>query len=403
MTAIHDITDKKEAEAKVKLLMERKRQASKMEAIGNFASGIAHDFNNALSPIVGHSDILLHELPVGSPHRKSVRSILEGAETATKLVNRIQLFARGNGQSSYVWPMDLKAVLEDAYGFLRSTIPTTVEIELRVADDLPIVAVSEITIKQILMNLCKNATQAFKEEAGVIRIEAYSILVGEDERFDVPAGRYVCLLVRDDGVGMDQSTLEKALDPYFTTKQKGGGMGVGLAVVKAIVESYGGFIHLSSVLNAGTRVEICIPASTRPELSNAEAVPPLVLFEGAGQSILYVDDEVYMVELGTKMLRSLRYQAVGFDSSLQALDHFKDNSDKYVAVISDMTMPAMTGIVMLQRVKEIKPNIKTMLCSGLGDNVTSEGTIAQTDIDSFLPKPFTRGDLARELTRILGL
>ena len=251
VTAIHDITDRVLAEEQISKLNDHQRQVSKMEAIGNFASGIAHDFNNALQPVVGHCDILLQKMKADDPIRMHILKIITSAETASLLVHRIQSFAHTKDEDS-LGLLKLPNCLKQTFDFLRSMTPTSISMELFIEEGLGLVAATDITIRQVLMNLCKNSAQAMTNKEGRITITVSNEII-HVERYGLKKGPHVKIEVEDNGCGMDQDTLDQALDPYFTTKKVTEGTGIGLSVVNGIIRSYGGFIHLYSEQDQGTR------------------------------------------------------------------------------------------------------------------------------------------------------
>ena len=397
VTAINDITARKQAEDELAKAQARERQASKMEAIGTFAAGIAHDLNNALSPIIGHAGVML--LECSEVDKKSIESILKAADLAAKLVHRIQSFTKTNG--SQLQPLDLNYSISECFAFLRSAIPSTVELSLILEPNLLTVMATETTIKQILMNLCKNAAQALPADIGNIVISAKNFTPTEPF-FEIPAGSYVQLEVEDNGCGMDTKTVEQALDPYFTTKNPAINSGIGLSVVRGIIESYKSYIHLYSEPGVGTRVSIYIPATSARQKPADVADPPVDVPMGHGEHILFCDDEQYMCEVIGQVLESLNYQVTSYHDSRAALDDFASQPQKYSVVISDATMPKLTGLKLLQHVKAANPQVKTILCSGLGSNCKAETALAADDIDGFITKPASREVFAQTLNEILN-
>lgn len=400
VTAVHDISEQTRAFKELSRLQSEMRQSTKMEAIGNFAAGIAHDFNNVLSPIIGYADMLM--VDAAAEDRKAIESILTAADLAAKLVRQIQSFAKTNGGVPDLKPVDLKLVITDCFDFLRSAVPTTVDLQLEIRDRLAPVLAHETTLKQILLNLCKNASQALPAEIGRIVISArnYTIKTGDDH--EMLAGQYVLIEVADDGVGMSKAVMERAIDPYYTTKENDRNTGVGLSVVRGIVDSFNSYLRIASRPGIGSRISIYIPkfngAKVNTNPAPAAADSPL----GGGQHILLIDDQAYVVDVIGGLLESLKYKVTGYGDSVAALDHFKDAPQKYAVVISDAVMPKLTGVKLLQKVKEINPAVKTILFSGLGSGCKSDDSIATTDIDLYLTKPATRDVFADALKDLLS-
>jgi len=403
ITAINDITERKKAEEELVKLNKHQRQVSKMEAIGSFANGIAHDFNNALQPIIGNCDIVLHEMHDGEScqiHHKNISAIIAAAEVAGLLVRRIQSFARKNGESEILVPLDLPKCVREAFNFLRSMIPTSIDMELNIDKDIELVEVSDVTIKQILMNLCKNAAQAMYDEEGRIVIDICNEKVIA-EQYGIPKGKYVRIEVEDNGKGMPPEIIQRAFDPYFTTKKEGEGTGIGLSVVDRIVRNYGGYIRLYSEVEVGTRIVIYIPAYLKNGKGARKYMVDKVAPMGNKESILLVDDEEAIIEAIIKILESLNYKVTSFVSSMKALEEFRINPDKYNVVLTDLTMPEMTGLVLINEIKKIRPEIKVVLCSGLGSNGRFESNLYDNLVDVYIRKPITRYEYAEALKKIL--
>lgn len=259
ITAIHDITDRKKDEEEIRQLNFRQNQISKLEAIGSFAEGIAHDFNNALQPIIGNCDLIfcdMNDRDQCRKHYKNIMAILEAAKMAKLFVNKIHDFAHKDSTKG-VMPLDLIYCFQETFDFLRSIISKSIKMEMNIDEELYFVKVDDTTIKQILMNLCKNSSQAMPNKRGMIYISANNREM-ELQECEMPKGKYVRIRVKDDGVGMSPEVMKRAFDPYFTTKKDG--TGIGLSVVNKIILNYGGYIHLNSEIGKGTKVSIYIPA-----------------------------------------------------------------------------------------------------------------------------------------------
>lgn len=402
VTAINDVTARKKAEARLAKLVYEQRRTSKMEAIGNFASGIAHDFNNTLTPIIGGCEILLYDMPsecekLCSPQ---IKRILAAAETASLLVHRIQAFTAKDTTSeiSRTGGLRLQGCLKETFDFVRSMTPSSIEMKMHVDPTIPIVVATDVTIRQILMNLCKNSAQAIGNNNGKILIQ-----VSSDEifvkKYGVAEGKYVRIEVEDNGMGMTPEVLERALDPYYSTKPKGEGTGIGLSVVNSIVVGYGGFVRLYSEVGVGTRALIYIPA-----IEGVEEIRECKLNEpvptGRGEKVLLVDDEDMVLSIVGDILKSLNYEVTSFGSSTEALEEVIANPNKYDAVVTDLTMPEMTGVILIKEIKKISPDIRIVLCSGLGSNGEYAREIFGNSIGAYLTKPVTRRGYAEVLNRI---
>jgi PAS domain S-box-containing protein len=261
ITAINDITNRKKNEEEIRILNFRQSQISKLEAIGSFAEGIAHDFNNALQPIIGNCELIIHDMDDRDKckkHYKRLTNILEAAETAKLFVNRIHDFTHKDKDVKTIKSLDLTHCFQETFNFLRSMIPKSIKMEMNIDDELYFVKVEDTTIKQILMNLCKNSFQAMPDKKGMISINVNNKEF-ELEEYGIPKGKYVRIKIKDDGIGMTPEVMKRAFDPYFTTKKKEDGVGIGLSVVNKIILEYSGYMHLYSEVNKGTKVSIYIP------------------------------------------------------------------------------------------------------------------------------------------------
>ena len=398
---LFDITDRIEAAEELKKLNEHQRRVSKMEAIGDFASGIAHDFNNALTPIVGNCDIMLHELDPNTPCRKNILQILAAAETATLLVHRMQSFVTGDTSIDNLQALRLPGCLQEAFDFLRSMTPASIKMSMNLAPALHVVAATDVTLRQILMNVCRNAAQSMKRGNGEITIDVSNDVVLV-EKYGVAKGKYVKIEVEDNGRGMSPEVLERALDPYFTTKKPGEGTGIGLSVVNGIVTSYEGFIRLYSEVGKGSKVVIYIPAiddaaDRAKECKIYEPIPA-----GNKERILLVDDEDLIIDTSTTILESLNYEVTGFNSSIAALDEIQKHPNDYDVLVTDLTMPEMTGVILIKEIQKVKRDIKIILCSGLGSNGKYAKELFGDSLGAYITKPVTRRGYGEVLAKVLG-
>jgi len=399
ITMVHDLTEQKKSVAALKELQAREQHASKMEAIGNFASGIAHDLNNSFTPILGCCELLLIKLKENDPRRENVLTILSAVETASSLVGRIQSFTRQEADPWAVTPLRLNECLDEAFKFLRSMTPTSVIIEMEVEKNLDLVLITDIAVRQILMNLVKNSTHAMVNKEGRINIEVSNetILV---ERYGIAPGRYVKIEVEDNGCGMSETILERALDPYYTTKKDQGGSGLGLSIVSGIVKNYGGLIFLESEEDLGTKITIHMPAAIENTGTKGYAEKQAPITMGNGQRVLFVDDEEGITDVASQILDSLNYDVDVFNDSLAALRIFSQNPTAYDVLITDMTMPDMSGISLIQEIKAINPEIKVVLISGLGTNGRYSADLFSNLINVYLQKPATRQQYAEALETV---
>lgn len=401
ITAVHDLKERIKRVEVVKELAERKRQTSKMEAIGNFASGIAHDFNNTLTPIIGNCDLLFLKVKEDDPVYGNLTKIYQAAGTAQLLVRRMQSFARKESASKEVIPLKVDACIEEAFEFLRSITPKSINLETGMDSDLGMVSTTDVMIRQILMNLVKNSAHAIGDNPGTISIDVYNETI-HLERFNLSAGRYVKIEVKDDGCGMPEEVLECALDPYFTTKNEEG-TGLGLAVVRGILENHEGLIHLQSEEHLGTKATVylpCVEASAAAERRACNLDDPIPL--GNGQRILFVDDETAIANMAKDVLTTLRYEVSVESDSKAALREFALNPTKYDCLMTDLTMPHMGGIELITEVKKINPELKIILSSGLGSNGKYRAEMYANIINIYIEKPVTRREYARVLNELFS-
>ncbi len=385
---IKDITDTKEMELRL-------IQAQKMEAIGSLAGGIEHDFNNILSPIIGYAELLLSELPERSEAHEKIRQIY----TAGNLLHQILTFSHSS--DSEIKPLIIKSILKEVIQLMRSTIPVTIEINHTIDPKCAMVMADPIQIHQLAMNLINNAYHAMKATGGKmeIRLENIMIEAGDPVGLSLSPGNYVCLTVTDTGHGMDSETLSKIFVPYFTTKERGEGTGLGLAVVHGIVKKFNGEIKVDSKVGQGSRFRIYLPGIVAEPQDHASGNE--VVLAGGNEHILIVDDEQMLVELEQSMLKQLGYRITTRTNSAEALKAFRNAPHEYDLVITDMTMPKLTGLALSHELKQIRKDIKIILCTGFSEQVDKD-TIGQYHIDGFVMKPVIISELSAAVRDVLG-
>jgi PAS domain S-box-containing protein len=382
-------------------LEEELRQAQKMEAIGTLAGGIAHDFNNILAAIMGNAELLLHRLPPKSRDQQHLNRILISCNRAADLVQQILTFSRKSKQERK--PLHLTPIIKETLRLLRSTLPSNIEIQRNFycRPDEDVTLADPTQVHQILMNLCTNAAHAIGAESGVMEITLSSITVDEQliaSRYaGVSPGRYVCLTVSDTGPGIVPDVLQRIFDPYFTTKGVGKGTGLGLAVVKGIVASYNGAITVSSEPGFGTTFTLLFPEER--ETFDQKSPAPSLLSSGRGR-ILLVDDEEMLVQVGGDILAALGYEVVTKTSSLDALELFLQQPEAFDLVMTDMTMPGMTGKELIKKILAVRPDIPVVLCTGFSDFV-GEQHVKPLGISAFIRKPYTIETLAQAIQSTL--
>ncbi|MCP4576750.1 MAG: PAS domain S-box protein [Deltaproteobacteria bacterium] len=395
-----DITKRKQAEKEKEEIQAQLRQAQKMEAIGTLAGGIAHDFNNILMAIMGNADMALHELPEQSPARYSIEQISRASDRARALTMQILAFSRQSKQAQN--PIRVGLVVKEAMKLLRASFPAIIEIRQKTEAVEDTVLADPTQIHQVVMNLCTNAYHAMNRQTGVLDVSLAPVDIDSESASKVPdlqPGSYVKLTVSDTGTGMDPDVMERIFDPYFTTKEKGTGTGMGLAVVYGIVKGHGGAITVESEPGKGTRFDLFFP------LIEHDAGPASETFEPAptgNERILFVDDEESLADLGKRMLQHLGYEVDVRTSSIEALEAFRTKPERYDLVITDTTMPHMTGPELAGELMRIRPDIPIILCTGFSEMIT-EDKAKDLGFKAFVMKPVSMRGIARTIRQALDI
>ena len=384
-----DITEKKE-------LQQQLRQAQKMEAIGTLASGVAHDFNNILTSILGFTELTSRNVPEGSKEKENLKKVLKASNRAANLVSQILSFSHQKEQEHK--PLLVSMIIKEAIKFLRAGLPTTVCIYSNI-DESAIIKGDPTQIHQILMNLCINAAHSMRKKGGNLAIQTEVVSLQDQEIKELKAGEYLLLTISDTGHGIPEDIQEKIFQPYFTTKPKGKGTGLGLVTVKRIVNSHKGALKLTSTVGKGTTFEIYLPTiEEKGNFWDIEADP--IPLRGSGK-ILFVDDEQSIVDMAKEMLEYLGYEVHSVMDSKIALGIFTKSPYDYNLVITDQTMPGITGIKLTQKLMKIRPDIPIVLCTGYSEEVDKE-TAAAMGIRAFVMKPLSMGNFSKILGDILN-
>lgn len=376
------------------------QHAQRMDAIGTLAGGIAHDFNNILSPIVGYTEIAIDDVPEDSSMRKNLEEVLKATERARDLVKQILTFSRQHDQKYK--PLKVQSIVKEALKLLRASIPSTIEIRQNIDNECGAVMGDRTQIHQILMNLCTNAYQAMEEKGGSIDVNLISCDINIDEIRDhltLKPGRYVRLTVSDTGHGILPDVLDRIFEPYYTTRAPGKGTGLGLSVVHGIVNSHGGQITVSSEPGKGTTFDVYLPVVETYEIESETVLPEML--QTGNERILVVDDEKQIVEVIRQILERLGYKVAVRTSSLETLEAFRAQPNKYDLVVSDLTMPNMTGEELAIELMKIRPDIPIILCTGYSEKMSAEKVNA-LGIKGFLLKPIVKVDLARIVRNVLN-
>ena len=398
---VDNITEQVNSEVEREKLFTQLQQAQKMEAVGTLAGGIAHDFNNILSPIYCYTEMARAELPVESPISTQLNEVLKAANRARELVKQILTFSRQTPHERQ--PLEIHLVVNEALKLLRSTIPTTIEIKKHIESNLGTVLADPTQIHQVMMNLCTNAYHAMRGTRGVLAIRLTAIDIDRSDSkvvgLDLSPGPYLKLEVSDTGQGMDRFTRERIFEPYFTTKANGEGTGIGLAVVHGIVKNHGGHIEVYSEHGKGTTFSIYLPRIVTSAVQvTAEGPEPLP--RGNEEQILIVDDDKVMVKTEQQILEGLGYQVTATNHGEEALQAFCGNPENFDLVITDMTMPQITGIELAQQLMAVREDIPIILCTGFSELINEEKAKA-LGIREYVMKPIVRQELAVIVRKVL--
>ncbi|MFH1080229.1 MAG: PAS domain S-box protein [Pseudomonadota bacterium] len=391
--SIRDITD-------LKKLQTQLRQAQKMEAIGTLAGGIAHDFNNILSAIMGYTDMALEKIEKNSLLRHYLEQVFKAGERARDLVKQILVFSRQNEEQ--LRPLRVSPLIKEMLKLMRSSLPSTIQVLQEIQTDPDTVLADPTHIHQIMMNLCNNSVHAMRERKGILKVR----LVSEKIKTGAPSaphglvsGMYLKLTVSDTGTGIDPMFIGRIFDPFFTTKKPGEGTGLGLSVVYGIAKSCGGGVTVQSEAGKGTDIHVYLPLLTETGGEKEEKVSESI--PQGRECILFVDDDEMLVEIGKDMLTDLGYEVAGKTDSLEALKLFHARPDRFDLVITDMTMPNMTGIELAQEVIRFRPGLPIILCTGFSEALTPEKVKAM-GIGALIMKPIVKLQLAKAIRMVLN-
>ena len=390
-----DITERKSAEKTRKTLEDQLQQSQRLESLGTLAGGIAHDFNNLLMGIQGRAALMVNDISVSHPHYAPLKNIEQYVESAANLTTRLLGFARGGKYE--VRPVDLNDLIEknlDMFGRTKKEITICTSLQ----SNLMAVEVDTNQIDQVLLNLLVNASQAMPE-GGIISITtSHCVLHEPDARlYGIAPGNYVELTLSDTGQGMDKETMQKIFDPFFTTKAPGHGTGLGLAMVYGIILNHAGAISVKSEVSHGTIFTILLP-TTDKKIDIGSKMPPSI--EKGSETILLVDDEPMIIEVGREILAVLGYEVLTAVTGRQAIDLYRSNPDGINLFIIDMIMPHMSGSELFDLLKRINPAVKVLLSSGYSiDGQARE--ILDRGCDGFIQKPFSVSQLSVKIREIL--
>lgn len=390
-TIHHDITERKAVEDERERLTTQLHQSQKIEALGTLAGGIAHEFNNILAIIIGFADLAHREVAQESRVSQYVQEIRVAGNRAKDLVQQILAFSHRTEVDRA--PVQLHALVQESLQLLQASLPAAIEIRHHTDNDVGIVQVNATQMHQVIMHLCTNAAHAMRATGGVLTVHLDSVAVETPAHADAPPllpGSYARLTIRDTGQGISPDIIGHIFEPFFTTKDTGEGTGMGLAIVHGIVTNHGGEITVESTLGAGTAFHVYLPRHADLEhLQISQPASSLPLGRGR---ILFVDDEVALVQVAEGMLMHLGYDVRAVCSSREALNLFQTSPHDFDLVITDMTMPDLTGEALIYELRRLRPDIPVILCTGFSH--VMDTTKAQAmGIDAFLLKPLVIKDL----------
>lgn len=379
-------------------LQEHIRRLQKIEALGTLAGGIAHDLNNILGPILMNVEMALIDTPEDSTIARSLQIVLEAATRGKELVKQILAFTAQ--KETEVKPISLAPIVKESLELMRATIPRTIDIRERIGGDAGKVLANASQIHQVLVNLCTNAAHAMKEKGGVLEVCLERVIMDTSARsryLELRAGPYARLTVSDTGHGMSPEVRRRIFDPFFTTKKIGEGTGMGLAVVDGIVRSHGGAITVYSEVGEGSTFNVYLPEIERDEVQRMTKMEPI---RGGKERILLIDDEEIQLRTILPLLERLGYHVSARNDSREALELFRDRSEEFDLVITDQTMPGMTGITLSEEMIRIRHDIPIILCTGFSQ-VVNGGKANAVGVKEFIMKPFSVRDLALMVRRVL--
>jgi PAS domain S-box-containing protein len=392
-----DIKKLKAGQNKKTKLLRQLQHSQKMEAIGTLAGGIAHDFNNILTSIIGFTELSLDDIAKESIVYENLQEVSKAGFRAKELVKQILTFARQSETEKK--PVQVSSIVKESLKFLRSSLPSIIEIQHELNSDESVLA-EPTQIHQILMNLCTNANHAMQNKQGILRILLNEVFLDNHfmrQHSKCKPGRFLNLSIKDTGCGISPENIDRIFDPYFTTKEMGTGTGIGLSVVQGIVNSYDGIITVESKIDKGTTFHVYLPiiegsVNEPSEFSN--------IIPSGNERILLVDDEIAIVNMSKQLVERLGYKVTTKTSSIEALQLFKHAPDAFDLVISDMTMPNMTGDKLAMELIKIRSDIPIILCTGYSETISAE-TAEKIGIKALKFKPLVKQDLAISIRKAL--
>jgi two-component system, cell cycle sensor histidine kinase and response regulator CckA len=393
-----DITEQKKLE-------EDLFQSQKMEAIGTLSGGIAHDFNNILSAIIGYSELSLQHLSIHSKAADDINQVIKSAKRAADLILQILTFSRkADHKFIHVSP---HLMFKEALRMMRATLPATIEIEEAIDKECGTILADPTGLHQIIINLCTNAVHSMEDSKGILSLKLYRLEVGEEEiaaEAGVTAGSFVVLVVSDNGCGMDQDTQKQIFEPYFTTKDVGKGTGLGLSVIYGIVKDHNGFIRVESKPGEGSTFYVFFPAVQKVISPSKDSEHLNINMRSdlprGSERIILVDDELLLVKIQKRQLENLGYTVVATENSTEVLEKIRSHPDQFDVLITDQTMPNLTGEELAEKVLKIKPDMPIIMCTGHSDTVSREDAFA-IGIKRYILKPIQGNELVYAVREVL--
>ncbi len=395
---VKDITERKQAEEEKNKLETQLRHSQKMETIGTLAGGIAHDFNNILAPIMGYTEMALFKLNESEPLYSDLQNVLKGTHRAKDLVEQILLFSKQSEKERQ--PVSLQSQINEALKLLRPSIPTTIEINYDIDNTCPLIMADTTQIHQVIVNLCTNAWQAMEKKGGLINIELK--LKDIDANFtklhpELIESKYACLSITDTGSGMDTQTIDRIFEPFFTTKEIDKGTGLGLSVVHGIIKSHKGGIIVYSEPDKGSTIHVYLPIIKSDDMLVRNKIHKII---GGSEHIMIVDDEPLVLEMVDTMLSKFGYKTSTFTNALDAIKAFKRAPDDFDLLLSDLTMPRMTGLELANYLKKNDIALPVIIMTGFGDNITNSSQ-TNNNIKKTIGKPIIIKELTDTIREVL--
>ncbi len=393
-----DITERKKTEDERLKLEAQLRQSQKMESLGTLAGGIAHNFNNILAVIIGNTELAVDNVPESNPAGKYLKEILSASLRAKDVVSQILGFARKT--VFQLMPVKMRPIISETLTLIRASVPATIEIRQDLSCTSDTVMADSTQIKQMLINLCDNAKKAMLAQDGVLEVKLENTLLDEKNagrHENLSPGNYLKLTVRDTGHGIDPKIIDRIIDPYFTTSSMAEASGMGLAVVHGIVKHHNGAITAASEPGKGSVFEVLFPLTENQAEAGIEKTPVL---PSGNEKILFIDDDASLVKMAKRMLENHGYQVETKNDPVEALDVVRSEPGRFDLIITDMTMPKMTGDTLAQEILSIRPDMPIILCSGFNKNIDADKARA-LGIRRYIEKPLNMSDFVAAVRRVL--